>query len=776
MPGGGARADQLKPLDADTIKLIVAALSVNGGTVAKKALDEVLRGTLKNDNDPVATQSMLESLVRYRAGEAEEILLAAIVTPESLRPAPKEAKPSATGAPMGPPGMGMPPGGPSMPMPAPGMPAPGMPAPGMPAPGMSSGYPMPSPSMSSGYPGMGGYMGMGMGGSQAKVTAAQLQSMALVVAAPMATEKFRIQLANALTEKKTDDPYRGPLAQFLLQPNPENLAAQFILLKGTAIDAAAKAIIYSYLTTYSSQALCVILGIPSPALKETIAQGRAAGPAAGYPPTGTGMPMSGYPGPSSTSGMPPSGATPYPGMPPPGGGANPNPTGMPMSRPMGPPGPGTGPSTTGMPMGMYPGMGPSSSARTASPLSVLDLAKQYAQNPELAYRVGKQLWSDQTVALVNTRLEGVQSLRDGAAEILMAGTVPTDAIRAKLYETLRAKWEEGSKSLESAGLGGAVITDPGFLTVLKSLPRKDQKPETVTALQRSRRDGASKGARGGSSTTPSPGRPTAGPSGPGQPGAGQQSGQTPDFQWMDACELLTRAMCEQFAAAAKDAAAKGVTVAESTRPVEIPPSANVTAEYHLDWPKGLSQPGGLAGVSPDPMTIHYIRMEQKSSPTKIFGYFRRRVFRPEEHPVSKGFWMESFRPVPKTDRQLSVDILVTRKEDIAEKPASGQGATTSMPGMPPGMPGRPAGGPPTMSSPMPTGGPPGSGTAGKKQAAQRERAEKEEVGDLIVEILTVEVKSPAPPAHDAGDEDQGESSSKKTTPGSKGSSKSTVIE
>jgi len=244
---------------------------------------------------------------------------------------------------------------------------------------------------------------------------------------------------------------------------------------------------------------------------------------------------------------------------------------------------------------------------------------------------------------------------------------------------------------------------------------------------------------------------------------------------MDASESLVRAMCEQYAVAAKAAARKGVTIDENSRPLELPRGANVTAEYHLDWPKGLAQPNGLAGVSPDAMTVHYVRLEQESSPTKIFGYFRRRIMRPVEHPATTGYWMESFRPLPKSDRKLSVDILVTRKEDLSKKEAGAAG----MPGAP-GMP--PAGATPAPGGPPP-GAPLGPGPYGFQQPGQRDRsdrAEKNLVGELVVEILTVEVKSPSPIADRPGADDDEEAEPEKTkgsekTPG-KAKSKATTIE
>jgi len=828
MPGGmGAGGEQIKPLDPGTITAIVDALAINGGKVAKKALADILAGTQKSDNDSVATRAALETLVKHPEPESETTLFKAITDPESFRPKPKSAKEQPggalpTGIPPGYPGM---PGGPA----APGAPADSSSATAPSADtGIPPGYPG-APADSSGasnsagpYPGTEGMMGPGypggmMDAAQTKLGPAQFQSLALAVATPGATEEFRLKLANALGETAAE--YRPPLIKFLLQPNPENLAAQFVLLKGDAANAAAKFTIGSYLTTYSSQALCALLGIPTESLK--VHRARASGATAGgttpgYPGMGAMTPGAAVspdmsssampadplnPGaPADSAGGPPPG---MPGGPPPGmpGGPPPGMPGGPPSDPSaGTPGgyPGMPGGYPGMPGG-YPGM-PGAPGGTSGPgasLSVVELAKQYAKNPDLAYRVARQLWGSVFLPLALEKLDALPSIQKGAAEVMLASTVPLDSVRARLHQVLMKHHAEGPKALEAAGLGGMVITDPGLLVVVKALPRKDLEPEKLTALQRYRR-GAGQGAgvttppgqdpkkakavpkkgrggkplpgEGGSGIpgTPPPGNPLPGDEGSGTFSGGQQTGQGAEYQWMDASEKLARAMCEWFAAAAAEAAKRGVEVSEDVRPIEIPASANVVAEYHFSWPKDLAKPDGLAGVSPDPMMVHYIRMEQKTSPRKVFAYFRtgNRIFRPAEHPVANGFWMESFRPVPNTDRQRSVDIFVTKKELAAkEKPSPEPGGMPGIggPGGYPGMPGPGEG----MS------GPPGVPGPGGMQPGQRDAADKDEVSDLIVEILAVEVKSPAPMpdrASDKGDEKQ------ESGAPTKGKSKVTTVE
>jgi hypothetical protein len=362
----------------------------------------------------------------------------------------------------------------------------------------------------------------------------------------------------------------------------------------------------------------------------------------------------------------------------------------------------------------------------------------------------------------------VKSLKVGTAEILLASTIPTDAVRKKLFDTLedRKRYAEGPAALEAAGMAGAVVSEPGFLVVLKCLPRKDAEPQRTQPTRTSRYG---------------PKTPDAG----GRSRNGQTSDQKPEHPeqlWMAASESLMRAMCGRMAAAARKGKG-GKEIDPETRPVEIPSTANVVAEYDFDWPTSLANKAGLSGVSLDAMKIHYLRLEVETTPTKILGYLKRKMVRPVEHPVEHGYWMETFRNLPNSDRKQSIDVVVTRQEDMVSREnasrtmssgqatgggagpmggppmgmASGAGGAGPGPGMMgPGAGAMPGGGGPRPGMAGPGGGampggpsggrssPGGAAGASGAQAASHDRAERERSGKLVVEILSVEVKSPAP--------------------------------
>ena len=79
-----------------------------------------------------------------------------------------------------------------------------------------------------------------------------------------------------------------------------------------------------------------------------------------------------------------------------------------------------------------------------------------------------------------SRLAEAHSLEKQADLVLLASTIPQDPIRAALVKTFRKHWNEGPKPLEAADAASKMVTDPGFLVLLKMFPRKS---ETKTAAR-----------------------------------------------------------------------------------------------------------------------------------------------------------------------------------------------------------------------------------------------------------------------------------------------------
>jgi hypothetical protein len=298
-------------------------------------------------------------------------------------------------------------------------------------------------------------------------------------------------------------------------------------------------------------------------------------------------------------------------------------------------------------------------------------AAQAPPDPDQPYQLAKRMWSAELTGPLENRLNKIGSLESGAQLILLASTMPVDSMRSTLAQVLRARFEDGPAALEEAGLLDNVVNDPGFLTVVKALPRKAPKPEVD--LTRPRLGGSRTGRRGpgrvgeegpggaeGAGFEGGAGYAGAGGMGPGgrRGGPPPRDPKGPGEAWMFASEDLVRVLCERFLAAARSGAAQAEEQPAHGLPFELRDDATVMAEYHLDWPAGADQK--LSGVPLGQLKLHYVRTEQTSKLTTLESYFKRQVGgNPDIRPMHDGSWMDSFKPVPDSDWKRSVDILMT---------------------------------------------------------------------------------------------------------------------
>jgi len=423
-----------------------------------------------------------------------------------------------------------------------------------------------------------------------------------------------------------------------------------------------------------------------------------------------------------------------------------SPTVTPKMPPRGPSGmaPGMGPGMSPRgPSGPYPYSGgptPGSSYSGTGGLTGA-LASVPGFTRETIPSLAAPLWAPEFTKALQARLDTLESLDADAATIVLASTIPTDAMRAKLYRALESRIaDQGPQGLEAAGLAGDVLSDPGLLVIMKLLPRKEAKPAKSTAPNLSRlRERSRSNPRGGERGRPGEMGPGGkGPGGPGPRGAGpdgspygpgptsqQQQPVTPVQEWNATAERLARALCERFMEAARTG--KGTSAAADSRPVELPGGkTTLVSEYHLQWPEDLPDKGKLAGVPLDPMVVHYVRFRRESSVNNVIAFYRRYLTRPVEHTVASGVWIESHRKMPETGRQLSVDVLITKADagrtDGAARGPAGPGYGPKGPGTRPGDAG-------------------GSRYGGQPNPSPER--EKNLPADLIVEVLAVEINDPS---------------------------------
>jgi hypothetical protein len=257
-----------------------------------------------------------------------------------------------------------------------------------------------------------------------------------------------------------------------------------------------------------------------------------------------------------------------------------------------------------------------------------------ANNPETvdakdSYRVVKECWGSDLTVAVERRLRILDSLENSAGLAMLAGTMPNPSVRTALLRALEKHWDEGPRSLELLyGSNGATV-EPGLLTVVKMLPRKD-----TTAFRSptsSREDGKLPVAINKND----------------EKWWKEQTSQ----QWMDFSKNIVRLLCQQF----HEAARGDLNVEEDYFSFKLHPRAEVVAAYQLNWPADLGEKAIVASA----LQVRYVRAEQRVQPKKVLAYYRRQLPNAKEHPIPNGMWLDSFTQDREANSVCSTDVLLT---------------------------------------------------------------------------------------------------------------------
>lgn len=552
----------------------VGALALNNTNEARGALRQIVSGQLRTDDDQTATPSAMRVLLRQPTPEGDALMLQALVEPQKLR---KESGEPAEG--VG--GMGRP---------------------------------------SHGIMGYGGNTGV-------PLSAEDLQAKAKELVNVLASESFRVKLAEHLLGGKATVKQREDLVPMLSTPHPDNVAAQLLIYQAPVPAKKLKNDFEKYFAEISSVALGHVLravadkesepeetetpGIPAGESKES--DGGWGGIKAG----GDGLDEGGIPlGPSGGS------------------------------------------------IGLGPG----------DPLSE-GQRKVNLDNPKVIYPLAKKLWNAKTAQAVIVRGDTSPASEAANHSFLLARTMPVDSVRAALFRLLSARFKEGpgqifgnagsEGGLPSSGIGlmgspyagdplGAsdgqtpkAFLDPGMLIVVKSLPLPVEKPPRSTTPKR------------GSS-------PQAQPSGAEALGVSGGNGvepKTPEEQWLEASKNLVLALCQQCRAAAKTPTEEDSKIM-SKSPIRIPRGAKPIVCYYLKWPDDASEK--LGDFKLDPIEIYYTRIEEEAQYSRVEKYYRGKLGRPQQHVIGdKVAWIETLKEGSTPGTRLSRDVLITRSQSFA---------------------------------------------------------------------------------------------------------------
>ena len=273
-----------------------------------------------------------------------------------------------------------------------------------------------------------------------------------------------------------------------------------------------------------------------------------------------------------------------------------------------------------------------------------------SDDPELPARVAQLLWDDPSVEAMVARLRQLDSLNNQIDIIGLASSIPRDRVRAALYETLELNWQDGPTSLNAAGLFDKAVTDPGFVVLIKMLPRGEPTP-TRPAYRAQSTAGA------------------------------KQTGQSPllqarearertEFDWLGASAVLLLSYCERLDAAAPAHAAtsdraepgKGGAEDGAGLPLSLHEDARVVARYDAVWPDAL--PAAIPKKSVSTVELHYVRVEEKNRFKRMCDYYRRQLRGADEHVSARGLWLDLLDDGSAADRKRSVDVFICPTDGV----------------------------------------------------------------------------------------------------------------
>ncbi len=257
---------------------------------------------------------------------------------------------------------------------------------------------------------------------------------------------------------------------------------------------------------------------------------------------------------------------------------------------------------------------------------------QYTANP---YAVAKHLWGAGLAKALEHGLVSVEVLRTRADLVLLAATIPNERVRAALLRLLQSHCDEQPPGLDAEGALNRVTLDPGFLIVVKMLPRKDPDDARTTAIAKPARLAAVLQAR-------------------------QQLDHSAQ-QWMKFSESVLQTMRQQFCSVATSAGG-GSNLREASPDsddlhLKIHPQSEVLTTYRADWPEGLDAKAN--GLSLSPMKVRYLRMQLRARPARLLAYYRHQLPNCKEHTIQGGTWLDMIARTDEEGTVRSTDVLIT---------------------------------------------------------------------------------------------------------------------
>lgn len=269
-----------------------------------------------------------------------------------------------------------------------------------------------------------------------------------------------------------------------------------------------------------------------------------------------------------------------------------------------------------------------------------------SRNDDWNRRVARGLWGDPFTAALERRLGQIESLKEGAGSIVLAGTIPRIRVQGHLAAALQRHWEEGPASLKAAGFPAKFVVAPHLLLAAKIVHREAIDPAAPGRSYRA-----------------------AGLASPDRRRQVQRVRSTQQEEldslrkaWLEVYQELHQRLCDGLSrvAAAEGGHLDALRAWERAQwadsPFQLHSGANPVSFYRCDWPGNPSE--RFPGISLEPLRIRHVRAEQRARPSAAIGYFRRRLPSCEERVLDRALWFDDWKPGSEPGSIRSIDVRI----------------------------------------------------------------------------------------------------------------------
>lgn len=267
----------------------------------------------------------------------------------------------------------------------------------------------------------------------------------------------------------------------------------------------------------------------------------------------------------------------------------------------------------------------------------------------------KLLWHPQLVERTRDDLTQVKSLSQDRLRIELGGMFPENSVRSALYGAMKPQWKEGAYALLTDGVIGSGVRDPGFLVLLKAMPRTprndDSQPRDLLVPQQvdPNEDNARKRNL-----------------------MAQQDEYEARHQWQDALQDYTQVVFDRIREMAVPPES-GVDPQEIERPYRLHRGARVVQEFHFDLDSRLQELAGsdLEQVKfSSPLSVYYTRIEENGRFIEMNKEYERQAPGSERVMLPSGIWHQGLQSDKQKNTLISKDFVILREkapDDSASK-------------------------------------------------------------------------------------------------------------